>query len=79
MHILLFSGYEETELLYVLLVSFLPRYVVNNTFDLVPPRFFCLFEGYDSTVFIIICVHHIKYSQFVLRVRYDAKKNIILG
>ena len=53
MHILLFSGYEETELLYVLLVSFLPRYVVNNTFDLVPPRFFCLFEGYDSTVFLL--------------------------
>ena len=52
-HILLFNGYEDTKLLYVLLVSFLPRYVVNNTFDLVPPRFFCLFEGYDSTVFLL--------------------------
>ena len=53
MHILLFNGYEDTKLLYVLLVSFLLRYVVNNTFDLVPPRFFCLFEGYDSTVFLL--------------------------
>ena len=39
MHILLFNGYEDAKLLYVLLVSFLPRYVVNNTFDPVPPRF----------------------------------------
>ena len=53
LHILLFNGYEDTKLLYVLLLSFLPRYVVNNTFDLVPPRFFCLFEGYDSTVFLL--------------------------
>ena len=54
MHILLFNGYEDTKLLYVLLVSFLPRYVVNNRFDLLPPRFFffCL-KGRTAAVFLL--------------------------